>query len=206
MMNKFTASICMCALILSPAFAEIIDARSPIEQTQKTTQHAVSLPKQWSALQPIMNVRVNQKKAKMKLNKAQSLALSNFLSLLSTPTPRLLHLQTILPKTTLELLRSVESRGVSLNEAEKMAEYLDKLIKEFKFRNIAAFDENTSHIIGREWSEIDYSGEHMTWQKQKQKQKYKPYGVENFKSEKNLIKFFAVESRLPYFNKIYKPR
>ena len=35
-------------------------------------------------------------------------------------------------------------------------------------------------IIGREWHEIDYSGESMTWQKQKIK--YAPYGISNFKT------------------------
>ena len=39
---------------------------------------------------------------------------------------------------------------------------------------------NTSHIIGRNWWEINYSGENMTWQGQKTK--YAPYGITDFKS------------------------
>ena len=53
--------------------------------------------------------------------------------------------------------------------------YLQELIEYYNFQNVAAFDENTSHIIGRQWHEIDYSGEGMTWQGQKAK--YARYGV-----------------------------
>ena len=84
-----------------------------------------------------------------------------------------------------------------------MADYLRKLVKEFQFQNVGAFDENTSHIIGRDWHEIDYSNEGMTWQKQKAH--YAPYGIKNFKSQEYLVNFFSVDSKLPYFKKTYKP-
>jgi len=44
----------------------------------------------------------------------------------------------------------------------------------------------------------------MTWQSQKKK--YAPYGITNFKSLDNLEKFFPIESKLPYFARIYQPR
>lgn len=72
-----------------------------------------------------------------------------------------------------------------------------------RFENIKAFDNNTSHIIGRKWHEIDYSGENMTWQGQKEK--YIPYGITDFRTLENMRKFFAIEGNFPYFNKIYKP-
>lgn len=81
-----------------------------------------------------------------------------------------------------------------------MATYLHTVPEKFSVKNINVFDENTSHIIGREWSEIDYGGEGMTWEKQQKK--YKPYDVNNFKSLDNLTKFFPVESELPYCLKI----
>ena len=99
---------------------------------------------------------------------------------------------------------AVYVRGLDLNEAEKMATYLYNLFFKFKFENPGAFDENTSHIIGREWYEINYSGENMTWQNQREK--YLPYGVLNFKSVEYLTKFFFIESNLPYFIKIYRPK
>jgi hypothetical protein len=58
--------------------------------------------------------------------------------------------------------------------------------------------------MGRQWHEIDYSGEGMTWEKQKAF--YAPYGIDHFKSLACLEEFFKVESQLPYFRKIYKPK
>ncbi len=112
-------------------------------------------------------------------------------------------LQFIMPKTSTELLMATYKRGLNKSEAEKMAKYLIKLVDFYKFKNLPAFDNNTSHLIGREWYEIDYSGENMTWKKQKEK--YAPYGISNFKSLVCLQKFFPVESKLPYFNKVYQP-
>lgn len=164
----------------------------------------LSIPASWITLKPILVSRVIQTKPKMKLSLTQAQSLGLFLNNLSTPTPELIYLQKVLPKTTVELLIAVHSRGLSLAEAEKMAIYLQKVLKKFQFENVKQFDENTSHIIGREWQEIDYTGEGMTWQKQKQH--YLPYGIVNFKSAQNLDKFFAIESKLPYFRKIYRPK
>jgi len=162
-----------------------------------------AVPVAWSPLKPILVARVNQSKLKMKLNKEQALSFVSFLGKLETPLPRLIALEKVLPKTTVELLIAVHERGLALEEAEKMAAYLEWFLRQAKFQNRSAFDENTSHIIGREWQEIDYAGENMTWEKQRSK--YFPYGVTNFKTEENLRKFFKLESRLPYFNKIYRP-
>ena len=164
----------------------------------------LSIPPRWITLKPILISRVIQTKPKMKLSLTQAQSLGLFLNNLTTPTPELIHLQKVLPKTTVELLMAVYSRGLPLAEAEKMAAYLQTILDKFQFENVKQFDENTSHIIGREWQDIDYTGEGMTWQKQKQH--YLSYGIVNFKSAKNLNKFFAVESKLPYFRKIYRPR
>ncbi len=161
-------------------------------------------PAQWLPLKPVIIKGVNQKKPKMKLSQKQAESLIGFLNKLQEPTPSLERLEKIMPKTTVELLRSVEYRNVPLAEAEKMAAFLYNLLQELQLQNPAPFDENTSHIIGRDWSEIDYSGENMTWQNQQKK--YQPYGIANFKTVDNLEKFFPVESKLPYFRKIYRPK
>lgn len=161
----------------------------------------MQLPSAWNKFGTILQARYEQPQTKMKLSQAQLNSFISFLENLTQPTPELLKLQVILPKTTLELIRAIESRGVTLVEAEKMAAYLQTVSARFSIKNVAAFDENTSHIIGREWSEIDYGGEGMTWQKQQLK--YKPYGITNFKTLENLTKFFPVESKLPYFKKVY---
>jgi hypothetical protein len=86
---------------------------------------------------------------KMKLTAGQSNEFIHFLNDLKDQMPILESLQSELPKTTLELLRSIHERGVSVQEAESMASYLQKLLSKFQFQNQSPFDENTSHIIGR---------------------------------------------------------
>lgn len=163
------------------------------------------LPSEWSSLQHIMSTRVSQSKPKMKLTQQQSNEMMQYLQSLSADQlPHLQALQKVMPKTTLELLFGMQARGVSKTEAEKIAEVLLQFYQKSHFKNPAPFDENTSHIIGREWHEIDYSGEGMTWQGQKAK--YAPYGITNFKTADNVKKFLRVESQLPYFKKIYKPQ
>lgn len=169
-----------------------------------TAKVDLSIPTHWIALKPILISRMTQTKPKMKLSLEQGKSLGVFLETLKASTPELISLQHQLPKTTTELLMAVRARGVSIAEAEKMAAYLQELLEKFQFQNVKPFDENTSHIIGREWQDIDYTGEGMTWQKQKQH--YLPYGIINFKSVENLQKFFVVESKLPYFRKIYRPK
>ncbi len=159
---------------------------------------------EWSGFCEILQKRVTQTKQKMKIS---PLVKSEFEEFLLTSKENFIciqNLQKILPKTSIEILMAVRFRGVSHIEAEKIAEYLEEITAGFNFENPSAFDENTSHIIGRNWAEIDYSGEGMTWQGQMQK--YKKHNITNFKTLENIRKFFPVESKLPYFSKIYKPR
>lgn len=161
------------------------------------------LPKEWQKLCPILQSRVAQTSHKMKLKESEAQSLENYIQRTHFDFLYLSTLQSLMPKTTTELWMATYKRGLDKNEADKMADYLMREVKFYKFKNLPAFDNNTSHIIGREWHEIDYSGENMTWTKQKKK--YAPYGISNFKSLACLKKFFPVESKLPYFNKIYQP-
>lgn len=182
-------SIFLLVLWISPVYGTVLD---------------FPVPTSWSAFQPILVSRLTQTKPKMKLTVQQASSFANFLTTLKDPTPALTKLQLVLPKTTLELLMAVHARGVFLEEAEKIAVYLQNLMEKFQFQNPGPFDENTSHIIGRDWPEIDYTGEGMTWEKQREK--YRPHGITSFKTLENVRKFFPVESRLPYFKKIYRPK
>ena len=161
------------------------------------------LLKEWQKLCPILQSRVDQTAYKMKLQESDVQYLEKYIQTTHFNFVYLSKLQSLMPKTTIELLMATYKRGLNKSEAEKMAEYLMAQVKFYKFKNLPGFDNNTSHIIGREWHEIDYSGENMTWKKQKEK--YAPYGISNFKSLACLKKFFPVESKLPYFNKIYQP-
>jgi hypothetical protein len=169
---------------------------------QCVANNAPGMPKQWSALESILLSRESQTEAKMKLTKKQVNDLVSYLR--KTNSTDLIHLQKlqpILPKTTVELLFALQARDLDKAEAEKMAAYLFNVPNEYHIQNVKAFDENTSHIIGREWQEIDYSNEGMTWQGQKAK--YASFGISNFKSLENLKKFFPVESKMPYFYQAY---
>ena len=161
-----------------------------------------STPHQWTPLNKIMTSRLAQEPAKMKLTSEQVDSLIVFLKSFSArDLVQLQKLQKTLPKTTLELLFAIHARGVDKAEAEKMAAYLQLVPKQYQIHRLDTFDENTSHIIGREWHEIDYSGEGMTWEGQKEK--YAAHDITNFKTLDNLKKFFPVESQLPYFKEIY---
>ncbi len=162
-----------------------------------------NLPNQWGDLCHILENRLNQKSLKMKLTEREVLEFEKFLTTTKFDFLKLYELQKILPKTTIELLMSMVLRDVDFTQAEYIACYLQEVVQSCRFENIKAFDNNTSHIIGRKWHEIDYSGEAMTWQGQKEK--YTPYGITDFRTLENMKKFFAVEGNLPYFNKIYKP-
>jgi hypothetical protein len=161
------------------------------------------LPEKWGSLSSVITSRLTQTKNKMKLTHHDVSDIENLLNSLTDGVSSLSKLQYLLPKTTVELLRSVAQRNVSIEEADAMAQYLQQMTRTFNFENVPSFDENTSHIIGREWHEIDYSGENLTWQKQQKH--YAQYGIENFKSPEMLKKFFAVESKYSYFTKVYKP-
>ncbi len=157
----------------------------------------------WSKLCHVLEKRINQTCRKMKLEEAEAREIEEFTNKTNFNFEHLNILQEILPKTTVELLMSVKHRAVNLRSADLMAEYLNEIVQSCKFKNIEAFDNNTSHIIGRNFYEIDYSGEPLT--QHRQKEKYSKYGITDFKSVGNLKKFFPVESKLPYFQKIYRP-
>jgi hypothetical protein len=140
----------------------------------------------------------------MKLEPEQGFALAGAARELFPALPATQKLLTLMPKASVELVRSVAERGVARGEAERMATYLLELRQALDMENPAPLDENTSHVIGREWHEIDYRGEGMTWEKQKSI--YVAKGIPDFKSEAHLRRFFEVESKAPYFTKLYKPR
>lgn len=159
---------------------------------------------EWGDLCNILQKRVEQHQPKMKLSEDSAVGLEMFLLTTTSSFDNLKKLKTILPKTTVELLMSVAFRNVKVEDAEAIARYLKNMLIIYDFQNVTAFDENTSHIIGRDWSEIDYSNEAMT--SETQEKKYKKYSITNFKTIENIERFFPVESKLPYFKKIYKPR
>ncbi len=163
-----------------------------------------NIPEEWQSLCKILQMRVKQKSSKMKLKEEDVIKFQEFLNLAKDNLDELKDLKNILPKTTIELLMAIRFRNVTFSNAELIAQYLNSFVTSCKFANNGAFDENTSHIIGRKWDEIDYSGENISWQEQQKK--YRTYGITDFKTLDNIERFFKVEAKLPYFFKTYRPK
>ena len=110
----------------------------------------------------------------------------------------------VMPRSTVELARAVRERGVSREEAERIAGYLVRVTDALAFERLHVFDENHSHVTGREWQEIDYSGEGMTWQSQRDY--WTPRGVASFERAEDIHDYFVGAEKLPHWKKVYRPR
>ena len=147
--------------------------------------------------------RVAQKPRKMKLSPDEALAAA--LALLDVAEREAFRaLVAVMPRSTVELARAVRERGVTRDEAEVIARYLVRVGAALAFERLPVFDENHSHVTGREWHEIDYSGEGMTWQGQRDD--WSPRGVTSFKRASYIHAYFVGAEKLPHWMKVYRPR
>lgn len=151
----------------------------------------------------IIDQRITQHAPKMRLSAEQGLAAARaVLALADRESIRALH--AVMPRSTVELARAVAERGVPADEAETIARYLVGVVEVVAFERLPVFDENHSHVTGREWHEIDYSGERMTWQQQKAD--WTKQGVESFKTARSIHAYFVGAERLPHWKRVYRPR
>ena len=147
--------------------------------------------------------RVAQSGPKMKLTVEQGrAAAAATLAVLDRGGVR--ELARVMPRSTVELARAVAERGVSLDELDRITAYLVRVVAALDFARLATFDDNHSHVTGREWHEIDYSGEAMTWQGQRAA--WLPKGVESFKRAAFIHAYFVGAERLPHWSRVYRPR
>jgi hypothetical protein len=79
-----------------------------------------------------------------------------------------------------------------------------RIVETLAFDRLAVFDENHSHVTGREWHEIDYAGEGMTWQSQRAY--WQPRGVASFETVTAIHAYFVGAARLPHWRTVYRPR
>lgn len=147
--------------------------------------------------------RVSQKSRKMKIDEERAVKISAYISSNLPKMPKTHELERTMPRSVVELVVAVEERGVSRGEAEKMADFMLGFTSAMRFGNLAQFDSNLSHVIGREWSQIDYSEENTTWQQRKRQ--WSAAGVVNFKKAEYLEKYFMKDKEMGYFRRIYKP-
>ncbi|HEY3355687.1 MAG TPA: hypothetical protein VGQ83_20715 [Polyangia bacterium] len=152
----------------------------------------------------ILAARVAQRGPKMRLSREQAreAALALAQRLPSMVAAR--NLLGVMPRATVELIRAVQERGVPRDEAEAMATYLLRLAGALRLGNQARFDENHSHVIGRHWREIDYTGEGTTWQARQAH--WSRLGVQDFRRAVCLHRYFVAEEKLAYFRRIYRPQ
>ena len=147
--------------------------------------------------------RVAQAKPKMRLTRDEGYAAARaLLELADRESIRELH--AVMPRSTVELARAVRERGVSVDEAEAIARYLASVVRGLDFQRLGVFDENHSHVTGRDWPDIDYTGEGMTWQGQRDD--WSPRGVKSFKRAVYIHAYFVGAERLPHWKKVYRPR
>ncbi len=150
----------------------------------------------------ILEARVTQKK-KMKLTREQARDAAAYLLQDLPGMKNARRLYGKMPRSTIELLRAVNERDVPREDAEEIAGYLLCFTGAMGFRNLRQLDSNHSHIIGREWHQIDYSGEGMTWQSQKKFGVSR--GIHDFRKAIHIHRYFTFASGQPYFKRIYRP-
>ncbi len=147
--------------------------------------------------------RVAQRQPKMRLSESEALAAATaLLELADRESFRAL--VAVMPRSTVELARAVRERGVPVDEASAIARYLVHVATTLAFERLAVFDDNHSHVTGREWHEIDYTGENMTWQGQRDY--WTPRGVRSFETAADIHAYFVGAEKLRHWKRVYRPR
>ncbi|MBU0527647.1 hypothetical protein KKE92_04145 [Candidatus Micrarchaeota archaeon] len=151
----------------------------------------------------ILDARVKQRRPKMKLTKVQATKIAGYFltDLPHMPSAKLLYQK--MPMSTVELIRATHERGVSKQDAEEISDYLVRFVKSMKFGNLKQLDSNHSHIIGREWEEIDYTGEGANPQRRKAAGERR--GIINFKKAIYIHRYFETMHKAAYFRRLYQP-
>ena len=200
-----------------PSSAVAAPPRNPAASQGAASQRAGSQPaarledalralraKGLGAAAGVLAARVAQRGPKMKLTPAEArvTAVALLRRLPRMPSARALH--DVMPQSLVELIRAVEERGVPQGDAEALAAYLVRLARVLRCANLARLDSNHSHVIGRHWHEIDYTGEGTTWQARRDH--WARFGVKDFRTASHVHKYFVAESKLGYFTRIYRPR
>jgi hypothetical protein len=152
----------------------------------------------------VLAARVTQRPAKMKLTRDEARAAAAALLALLPRAPSARRLHDVMPQSTVELARAVAERGVPAADAEALAAYLLRVVRVLRCGNLAQLDTNHSHVIGRHWREIDYTGEGTTWQARRDH--WARFGVADFRTAAHVHRYLVAEAKLAYFRRIYRPR
>lgn len=154
-------------------------------------------------LADIIEQRVAQKSPKMRLTRAEAdRAIAAVRAVQERPP--VAALAKVMPRSTVELARAVAERGVDVDELDRIASYLVRVVDAIQPARLATFDDNHSHVTGRDWQDIDYSGENMTWQGQRDA--WVPEGVVSFKRAAYIHAYFVGAEKLAHWARVYRPR
>jgi hypothetical protein len=151
----------------------------------------------------VIEKRVAQESPKYDLTEEEAKKTAGYFLADMPRMPKTRRLLGHLPRTTVELVRAVHERQVPSEEAEAIAGYLTRLVVVMRFGNLQGLDVSHSHVIGREWHQIDYSDEPMTWQSQQAA--WAPLGVKSFKRLEYIQTYFKQVSRMKFFKRVYRP-
>jgi hypothetical protein len=148
--------------------------------------------------------RVAQRSPKMKLDPAQGARAARAALRHFARSPQLRALESVMPRSAVELIRAIDERDLPAREADAIADYLEQLVEALDFARLDNFDRNHSHVTGRRWREIDYSGENMTWRRQKAY--WAPRGVGDFRTVAHIDAYMRRAARMRHFTRVYRPR
>lgn len=190
-------------------------AKTPMRTAKRSSKKKApcgkfcGMAKDYPKIAPILHRRTTQSRPKMRLTPKQGKDAEGYIIKDLPLMPESRKLRGKMPKTVIELIRSVNERGVTRNDAEEMAEYFTRFLKSMNMIKLGKFDECMSHMVGREWSNVDYSGEPMTWQSQRKfynrKRPKAMDWVKNIKTKLYLYRFLKMEVRMRYFKMLFHP-
>ena len=179
--------------------------RSPLPETYQQALELLRESGYPNAAQVLeWRVTVTNTKKKMKLTEDEAVKVATYLILDLPQMPNTVKLLEELPKASVEIVRGVNERDVAMDDAEAIADYLLRFLESMKLTHPHKFDENLSHVICREWHQIDYSDEGTSWRRVKPG--FVRMGVEDFRTKESVEIYFTWESKQGFFKRIYKPR
>ncbi|MBT8491898.1 MAG: hypothetical protein KJO07_02460, partial [Deltaproteobacteria bacterium] len=185
-------------------------AAGPASGDAPDDKTAAQLERQAERMIAVVRRRVARTSPKMKLSPAQGRALERWIraglgpGLEGRVARGTIELARVMPRSAVELLRAHHERGVSAPESLRIGRYLRRLVATVGFDGLERLDANHSHVIGRDWQQIDYSGERLDWRSQRRY--WTRRGVPDFKKASHIHAYLTAASRFRYFRRLYRPR
>ncbi|MFH0884914.1 MAG: hypothetical protein V1861_04350 [Candidatus Micrarchaeota archaeon] len=151
----------------------------------------------------VLLARVNQEQQKMKLTPDEAVAIAGYLQEDLGRMPNCARLLETMPRATVEIVRASRERDVSMEDAEDIARYLSNFLAMMDLGNARRFDESVSHVIGRTYEQIDWSGENTS--AEEQRRDWSRYGVPDFKTAEHYHNYLRHAVTMRWFARAFQP-